>query len=174
MKVSRRFTQSDSVVDLVEADYNILPLLSRFSLPLGFGDKTIGRTCDEANIDVDVFLLVINHIITRQLPDLIQIEKLRPMAIVDFLRKSHGYFVDYKFPEIRTKLLRALEESHNDISPIIVRFFDDFIRHIHHHFDYEENIVFRISKRLPQGNIPNMTFQYSESNTTTWAIHCVS
>lgn len=88
MKVSRRFTQSDSVVDLVEADYNILPLLSRFSLPLGFGDKTIGRACDEANIDVDVFLLVINHIITRQLPDPIQIEKLRPMAIVDFCAKA--------------------------------------------------------------------------------------
>lgn len=151
MKVSRRFTQSDSVVDLVEADYNILPLLSRFSLPLGFGDKTIGRTCDEANIDVDVFLLVINHIITRQLPDLIQIEKLRPMAIVDFLRKSHGYFVDYKFPEIRTKLLRALEESHNDINPIIVRFFDDFIRHIHHHFDYEENIIFPYIEAVASG-----------------------
>lgn len=151
MKVSRRFTQSDSVVDLVEADYNILPLLSRFSLPLGFGDKTIGRACDEANIDVDVFLLVINHIITRQLPDLIQIEKLRPMAIVDFLRKSHGYFVDYKFPEIRTKLLRALEESHNDINPIIVRFFDDFIRHIHHHFDYEENIVFPYIEAVASG-----------------------
>lgn len=151
MKVSRRFAQSDSVVDLVEADYNILPLLSRFSLPLGFGDKTIGRACDEANIDVDVFLLVINHIISRQLPDPIQIEKLRPMAIVDFLRKSHVYFVDYKFPEIRTKLLRALEESHNDINPIIVRFFDDFIRHIHHHFDYEENIVFPYIEAVASG-----------------------
>ena len=68
-KVSKNYTAKDSVVDLVNEDYNILPVLSRFSLPLGFGNGSVGDLCREANIDVNVFLLVVNFLLSGEIDE---------------------------------------------------------------------------------------------------------
>ena len=59
MRINRFFTARDSVVELIEHDYNVLTVLSRFSLPLGFGQKTIGELCEESGIHTDAFMLII-------------------------------------------------------------------------------------------------------------------
>ncbi|MDE6485139.1 MAG: hemerythrin domain-containing protein [Duncaniella sp.] len=149
MATARRFAASDRVTDLVMEDYNILPVLSRFSLPLGFDNKTIGQLCAEAGIDADAFLLIINFLVSGQidrLPD-----GMSPMVIVDFLRNSHDYFITYKFPHIRANLLAALDESHSDINPIIVKFYDDYISQVRKHFAYEEDTVFPYIEALTSG-----------------------
>lgn len=141
MKISRRFSARDSVVDLVREDYNILPLLSRFSIPLGFGNKTIGEVCRDAGIDCELFLLVVNFTLSGE----IEIEassKISPTDIVVFLKNSHDYFRSYKIPHIRTNLSHALDESHNDINPIILNFFEEFVGKVDAHFAYEEETVF--------------------------------
>ena len=45
MKLSKKFTGKESVVDLIEQDYNILPILSRFNIPLGFQNRRIDEVC---------------------------------------------------------------------------------------------------------------------------------
>ena len=141
MKISRRFTSADTVVDLVKEDYNILPVLSRFSLPLGFGSATIGQLCDQSGISDDVFLLIVNFLLSGEI-DSQRMHHMSAVGVVDFLHNSHDYFLAYKFPHIRANLLGALDDSHTDINPIIVKFFDDFVHHVEEHFRYEENTVF--------------------------------
>jgi len=141
MPTQRRFVPTDTMIELVKEDYNIIPVLSRFAIPLGFGDQTIAAVCGETGISVDVFLLVINFIMSGNI-DKELMSAVKPVEIVDFLHRSHAYFLTYKFPHIRGNLLKALDDNHSDINPIIVRFYDDFIRHVEHHFDYEERIVF--------------------------------
>ena len=53
--LSKQFAAKDSVVDLIDYDYNVLTVLSRFSLPLGFGNKTIEELCEESGINTDSF-----------------------------------------------------------------------------------------------------------------------
>ncbi|MBD5346758.1 MAG: hemerythrin domain-containing protein [Bacteroides sp.] len=137
--IHRHFTASDTVEDLIAEDYNIIPLLSRFSIPLGFGDKSIAEVCDEVRIDPEIFLLIVNFTITGRF------EAARPahaLGIVDFLRNSHSYFLLYKLPHIRTNLLAALDAHHSDINPAIMQFFDDYVDHVKKHFAYEERNVF--------------------------------
>ncbi|MCC8072365.1 MAG: hemerythrin domain-containing protein [Bacteroidales bacterium] len=135
------------VVDLIRQDYNILPILSRFSIPLGFGSKTIADVCRENDIDLDTFILIVNFILSGQL--------VRPaptlkatLGIVDFLHNSHDYFLGYKFPHIRANLLQALDQSHSDINPSIVKFFDDYVEQVKIHFAYEEATVFPYIRSL--------------------------
>ncbi|MBO4944792.1 MAG: hemerythrin domain-containing protein [Muribaculaceae bacterium] len=142
------FTTSDSVIDLVNADYNILPILSRFSIPLGFGNKTIGEVCSDSGINTDVFLLIVNFILSGRISD-VNIEHVGEIA--DFLHKSHDYFLAYKFPHIRNNLLNALDRHHEDINPHIVRFFDDYVAQVMEHFEYEENTVFPYIHGLVEG-----------------------
>ncbi len=145
------------MVDLIAEDYNVVPLLSRFSIPLGFGEKSIAEVCGEAGIDPDIFLLIVNFTLTGH------IESARPeyaSGIVDFLFNSHSYFLTYKLPHIRVNLLAALDAHHSDINPAIVQFFDDYVDHVKKHFAYEERNVFPYIRALVAQK-PGATSSYS-------------
>lgn len=157
MKVSRRFSKRDSVADLVASDYNIIPLLSRFNIPLGFANKSIETVCCDAGIDFNLFLLIVNFTLTGELDNSL-IEKVAPGQVVDFLHNSHDYFLGYKIPHIRGNLISALDASHSDINPMIIAFFNDFVAHLEAHFSYEENTVFPYIKALVNNNF---TGEYS-------------
>ena len=146
------FTPDDMVTELVDHDYNVLPLLSRFSIPLGFGTRKVADVCMSAGIDVDVFLLIINFVISGRIDER-RLERVSPDAIVDFLHRSHDYFMGYKFPHIRRNLLSALDEHQSDVNPAIIEFFDDYVRQVRIHFDYEETTVFPYVRALTEGRV---------------------
>lgn len=148
--INRRFTENDSAVSLVEADYEILPLLSRFSLPLGFGDENIARLCQASGITPDVFLLIVNFILCGEI-DTERMKRVNPADVARFLHKSHDYYLDYKLPHIRANLLSALDPTHKDINPIIIKYFDDYVESVKAHFEYEENVLFPYIERLTGG-----------------------
>lgn len=146
----RTFNEHDSVVDLINQDYDILPVLSRFSLPLGFGSRTIGELCREASINPDAFLLIVNFLLSGHI-DVELMDKVKPTDVTDFLHNSHNYYLDYKYPHIRANLLTALDPAHDDINPIIVNYFDDYIGQVRDHFKYEEEKVFPYVRNLTDG-----------------------
>ncbi len=71
--------------------------------------------------------------------------------MVDLLHNSHEYFLAYKIPHIRQNLTNALDAGHNDINPMIISFFDEFVAHLSAHFDYEEKTVFPYIRNLARG-----------------------
>jgi len=151
VRTVRSFTAKDSVVDLIDSDYNVLTVLSRFSLPLGFGDKTIGELCDESGINTDAFLLIINFLLTGKIDDK-AMRHVDPIDITSFLHNSHEYYLSYKLPHIRQNLVSALDENHDNINPIIIRFFDDYVDLVRKHFSYEEKVVFPYIDDLADGH----------------------
>lgn len=150
MKKSRTFTEQDSVVDLIDEDYDILPVLSRFSLPLGFGAKTIGELCAQSGINAQVFLLIVNFLLSGRI-DTTRLSAVSAREVAQFLHNSHNYYLQYKYPHIRTNLLAALDPAHADINPIIVKYFDDYINEVHAHFNYEEQTVFPYVTAISDG-----------------------
>lgn len=153
MAAKRIFTHADSVVDLIEADYDILPVLSRFSLPLGFGSKTIGELCRDSGINADVFLLVVNFLMAGEIDGAL-LDKVSPSDVAFFLHNSHDYYLRYKIPHIRANLVPALDPRHNDINPIIVRYFDDYVKGVEEHFQSEEHHLFPYVRSLTEGKLP--------------------
>jgi regulator of cell morphogenesis and NO signaling len=65
--------------------------------------------------------------------------------IVDYLRKSHHYYVKVKVPEIAF-LLNRLEATHNAVPSeslkLIDRFFDEYKNELEHHILREEEKVY--------------------------------
>ena len=158
MKISRIFTAKDNVIDLINEDYNILPVLSRFSIPLGFGNKTIEDVCNNAGININVFLLVINYILSGNL-DKSDLRHISATDLVDFLHNSHDYFLLYKFPHIRQNLLNALDDSYSAVNPMITRFFDEYVSQAYEHFEYEERVVFPYIRNLSTGEKSNYSIE---------------
>ena len=70
------------------------------------------------------------------------------VGVTDFLQRSHDYFLNYKFPHIRTNLLDSFESCHADINPAIERFLDGYISQVRRHFSHENDVVFPYIKSL--------------------------
>lgn len=138
------------MADLVAADYNILPLLSRFNIKLGFGNDTIEQVCRQSDIDLDFFLLVVNFNLTGELEQTDRM-KISAASVADFLHNSHDYYLGYKIPHIRANLTSALDAGQSDVNPMIVAFFDDFVNRLAEHFAYEEETVFPYIRALAGG-----------------------
>ncbi len=170
MNKNIRFVPSDSMVDLVNYDYNILPLLSRFSLPLGYRQRTIGDVCMEAGIDVNAFLLIIQYVLGGVIDENLR-KNVKASDVVKFLANSHEYFMSYKFPHIRQNLLQALDENQDVINPSIIKFFDEFVAKIRRHFRYEERHLFPYIMALEKGeptnyNIDTFVKQHDDVSTS--------
>lgn len=150
-RYDRTVGSHDSMVGLVNDNFNILPILSRFAIPLGFGTKNIGEVCDDAGIDTNTFLLIVNFILSGKI-NTADNSITTAVGIVDFLHNSHDYFLGYKFPHIRSNLLAALDTGHSDINPAIISFFDEYVSQVKKHFDYEEHNVWPYIRALKSGN----------------------
>ena len=52
------FTENMKLADLISANHNLILMLPRLGIPLGFGDRSVARVCHMYDVPVDFFLLV--------------------------------------------------------------------------------------------------------------------
>ena len=134
-----RYNADDRMCDLVCDRYPVLLIMSRFGIALGFGDSTIGEVCRDNGVDTATFLAVVNMHSDDKAPDP---DGISIGALVSYLRNSHNYFLDFRLPGIRRKLIEAIDCSRNDVAFAILRFFDEYVAEVHKHMAYEEENVF--------------------------------
>ena len=157
----RQLRYDDVIIDIINDDYTILPLLSRFSIPLGLGNETLNDVCRRNDIDVKALLLVLNYIRTGII-DSSYISVVSPLEVVRFLKNSHDYFINYKFGHIRKNLIAALDLETNPTNNLILKFFDSFVKKVEDHFRYEENAVFPYVENLVDGKKSAYTIEIFE------------
>ena len=54
------FNSKMKLADVVVANYNLVLILQRFNIELGFGEKTVAEICKQYGIDTNFFLLICN------------------------------------------------------------------------------------------------------------------
>ncbi len=122
-------------------DNQVLQLIHRFGVPLGVGDKTIAKVCEETGIDTTTLLTVVNFAINREYNNTqtIHIPTLR-----QYLENAHTYFMDFQLPRIRQMLLEAinLAGTDNKVPLLIIRFYDEYVEEIRAHIQHEKDCAF--------------------------------
>ena len=102
------YAGDDRMCDLVCDRYAVLQVMSRFGIALGFGDKTIAEVCAESRVDAATFLAVVNMLMNfgngAELAGEVSVRSL-----TDYLHNSHGYFLDFRLPAIRRKLIEKVD-----------------------------------------------------------------
>lgn len=140
------------MVTLIAENYQLIQVMSRFGIKVGFGDKTVEEVCVQNNVDCSTFLAVVNFVAHCIPLSQIPIEKISIPSILQYLRQSHIYFLEYCFPEIRRKLLDGIRFRTTDISFLILKFFDEYSHEVRTHMEYEEHHVFDYVMHLLDGN----------------------
>ena len=142
------YTSTDRMRDLVRDQSTIILILGRFGIPLGFGDKSIAEVCTAHHVDEETFLQVVNYCTGRDY----HYERISLTALIEYLRQAHEYYLEFNLPQIRRKLIEALDCSGtNDIALLIIKFYDEYVREVRKHMENENKTVFAYVQQLQQG-----------------------
>lgn len=153
-----KYKDTDKMGDLISDDYRILQVISRFGLTLGFGDHTVSETCAAAGVDTPTFLAVVNFIRSNGRTDNLSdmVESVSLAALMVYLRRSHDYFVKFRLPFIRRKLIEAIDcSARNQIAFLILKFYDEFAAEVGRHMDYEDKYIHTYVSGLMEGRRAN-------------------
>jgi regulator of cell morphogenesis and NO signaling len=140
MKNQKMYEPDDRMISIIRDNYNILQSLGCFGISLGFGDKTVKEVCEEQNVDTYTFLAVVNFTINgyRNFDDA---DRMSVPTLMQYLRASHDYYLDFQLPFIRKELVEALDEKDN-LARLILKLYDEYAHTIRSHMKYEEKMVF--------------------------------
>ncbi len=150
----QKYKPSDKMIDLISDNYSLLQVMSRFRLSLGFGDRTVREICEMQGVDCPTFLAVVNFMTEGFSRMDGEDSDLSIPALVDYLRQAHTYFLEFSLPAIRRKLIEAIDYTENDVSFLILKFFDDYMGEVRKHMEYEEQTVFKYVDALLSGETP--------------------
>lgn len=150
--MSRSFHNNDPMISLISDNYQLIQVMTRFGINVGFGDKTVQEVCDASDVDCPTFLAVVNFIANGQRISVDGDVRISLPSLLKYLKSSHNYFLNYCLPLIRRKLIDAINISTTDVSFLILRLFDETCEDVKHHMEYEEQTVFEYIDNMENNN----------------------
>ena len=137
------FTPNMKLADLIAANHNVILLLQRFNIPLGFGEKSVREVCAANNVPVDFMLLICNvYTFDDYLPAVEEFAATDMSLLVPYLEASHRYYTIERLPHIGEHLSHIADRVGGRYGEILNRFYADFRSEISAHFQGEEQTIF--------------------------------
>lgn len=141
MNVNKRtiFTGRMKMADMIATNYDLILMLPRFGIPLGFGEKTIKEVCRDHAVD-DFFFLTVCNIYTFDdfRPDDEEIAKIDHRLVVDHLRAAHRYYTQERLPHMQRHLDHIADSAGEQSAAILKKYFADYCREVREHVRREE------------------------------------
>ena len=152
MNKKRFYSPTDKMSDIICDNYSLLQVMSRFGLPLGFGDYSVEEVCKSNQVDSNTFLAVANFINKGHSRSSVSPNDISVQSLMTYLKNAHHYFLDFQLPNIRRKLLEAIDcSTDNEVTFLILKFFDIYVQEVRNHMDYEDRTVFTYVDNLLKG-----------------------
>lgn len=158
IKHQSSYSRNDRMRDIINDNSILLTVINRFSISLGFGDKSVASVCMDSDVDVDTFLAVINLISEKDLTGY----NIAIQPLIKYLRKSHHYILNYTLPAIKKSLIEGIQQTNtSEIAMFILKFYDGYMQEVRKHMEYEDNVVFSYVENLIKGEVKDK-FQISD------------
>lgn len=131
------------MADLLDFNFSILGVFSRFGMSYGFGEATVKEVCDGMGIDPETFLIICKvYAFDGYRPSREQMEGACLEDIVRYLRLSHTYYLETMVPALAVAIEDMIAPCDDMHKKVIRKFFGDYKEELERHFDYEEKTVF--------------------------------
>ncbi len=132
------------MADVVHLNYLLLPVITRFDIRLGFGNQTVEEVCRKNDVNVDFFLEIVNSYHDPEyFPDR-ELQHFRLELIINYLEKTHDYYLQVKIPEIEY-LIRSLVQTsgreNKERLELLKKFFNEYKEELIDHINREEDKV---------------------------------
>ena len=148
----RLFTSNMKLADMVAANHDLILMMPRFGLPLGFGNKTVREVCAEHDIAEDFFLLICNiYTYDDYLPDAEELSLIDIRQLVPYLRASHQYYIHQRLPHMERHLHNIADMLDERLRKTLYDFFSNYQHDLANHFEQEEQRLFPYIDRVRKG-----------------------
>ena len=137
------FSKEIKMAALIHQNFEVLTVLRRFNIDLGFGEKTIEEVCRNYNINTDFFLEIVNSFIDEDYFSQSKLKKHDVEDILFYLKSTHRFYLNKKFPEIE-HLIHDLEFSENNVKnkQLLENFFNEYKLEFVNHVKREEERIY--------------------------------
>ena len=138
------FNETDKLAAVIHKDHTLLPVINRLGLKLGFGDSTIRQLCVRNGIDVTFFIEIINVFRNENYFSEKKLLDFSVTIVIDYLRKTHKYYLEYVLPEQERLIDLFLQDCHDGCkeNELIRKFYNKFREEFTNHVQMEEIQVF--------------------------------
>ena len=114
--------------EVVEENTSLIPVIHRFGIHLGLGDKTVEDICAKYNLHTDFFLTMINTFLNEDYFPEKKLQGFHTSQIVDYLTKTNHYYQRHQLPNIERHLrsLLTMSDPDNNSLTLIEKLFNSF------------------------------------------------
>lgn len=140
------------MADMIASNYDLVLMLPRFGIPLGFGEKSVKEVCRERGVDENFFLTVCNiYSFDDYRPDDEEVAAIDHRLVVEHLQASHRYYIEERLPHMQHHLDHVAESAGDQSSALLKKYFADYCREVRDHVRREERNLISMLDTLSDG-----------------------
>ena len=137
------------LADLIDLNHNLLSVLSRLGVSLGFGEHTIQQACEISGVNVSSFILICNvYNNDEYAPSSTLLEQADVRDILKYLHNSHIDYMHVSLKELELLMGDMLQNYNASQKSIVEKFLVGYKEEVRNHFNYEETVLFPYVKAL--------------------------
>lgn len=141
------FLETSSILsEVIEENHQLIPVINRFGIKLGLGDRTIGDICKSHNINSDFFLAIINTYLNEDYFPERKLQKFDIDLVINYLKRTDAYLIHAQLHNLEKHLnaFIAMSDPNNVQLELIRKLF----------LKFKEELTDQICKGIIEGNVP--------------------
>jgi len=137
-------SKDTKMAEVVHFNFQLIPIISRFNIEFGFGDKTVKEVCRDHGVNPHLFIEIVNFFNNEDYNPSDKIKEVPLKDTVNYLLRSHHFFNREKLPYIEELIGELCWENkeHGKNKGILNRFFDQYRKEAEVHTSQEEKEVY--------------------------------
>lgn len=119
-------TPETKLCDVIIDEPSVIPVINRFDIALGVGDKTVKTICEQRGIDATFFLTVLNTFIHESFFPENDLPAFKAGNVIDYLRKTDNSYLRYQLPNIERHFSALLGQSESNSNlPLLFKLYKE-------------------------------------------------
>jgi len=139
--------------EVILQHYVLMPVIRRFGIHLGFGEKTILKICQEYNLDADLMVSILNlYVHPTYTPDL-TLSATQLVATVSYLKLTNTLIHESQLPNVERHLQALMHYSFakNKALGLINNFFTEIKTELQQRIEHDNDELFPFFLALASG-----------------------
>lgn len=123
------FLDASSILsEVIEENHQLIPVVNRFGVKLGLGDKTIGDICHSANINTDFFLAILNTFLNEDYFPERKLQKFDLELVLKYIKQTDVYLIHGQLHNLEKHMnaFLSMSDPNNAQLKLIGKLFSDF------------------------------------------------
>jgi len=138
---------TNSPKSIISYNRNIDHLFGRYNIGSD-STKNLDKICQDDEINIDLLLDLINCYDDLDFLKKTNFEEYSILDLIDYLEKSHQYYLLKRIPEIEQSLEKLTQQESFTFNYVLLMFFKEYKKDIISHFKTEDEILFPFCKVL--------------------------